>query len=452
MSAYLPRIAEALSRPLLFHPTKLEVILASLDGRLGPALEVDRPGPDASRFMGRAEAGRPYRTEGGVAFVPIVGSLANRGAYIGASSGIVSYEGISAQIRAAAEDLTVHSIVLDIDSPGGEATGMFRLAAQIRQTRASKRIVAFVDDLAASAAYGIASQAHEIVVSPTSIVGSIGVVLTHVDRSAEMEKAGRKVTLIHAGANKVDGHPFGPLSESVKADLQAEVGAFYDQFLATVAAGRPGLSIEKARATEARTFIGKAAIDRGLADRIGSLESVVADLRSRAASRARPQPGSLPTMTNPIPAPATAAPKLVVSSAPLSATERHAENVRTQQILSDPRVFGFEALAMELANAAPELSADAIARMTAKAAGRPSASRTAGLTAAINRLVRARGGAPIRTAEPSSGSNPKSGLALAVAEMVAKDQARRGIPVEEAERPRSGLAAAVAEMIRRDAR
>lgn len=292
------RIAEALSRPLLMHPTKLEVILGAIGNRLnGLELEAAPPIPDASRFVGTREGGRPYRTQGGIAFIPIIGSLANRGAYIGASSGITSYEGVGAQFRMAADDSSVHSVVMDIDSPGGEATGMFRLANLVRQIRATKRIVAFVDDMAASAAYGIASQAHEIVVSPSSIVGSIGVVLTHVDRSAEMEKAGRKVTLIHAGAHKVDGHPFGPLSEQVRSDLQNEVLGFYSQFLDTVVAGRPRLTRKAAQETEAKTFIGQAAIAAGLADRIGTLDSVVADLLTRHHSKARNRSGNVDMTT-----------------------------------------------------------------------------------------------------------------------------------------------------------
>lgn len=296
MSAtHLARIAEALSRPLLIHPTKAEIILSVLDGGLGrlgggdvPALaEIEKATPEASRFLGKAEPGRSYRSQDGVAFIPIVGSLANRGAYIGASSGVVSYEGIGAQLRQAADDPSIHSIILDEDTPGGEATGMFRVAALVREIRKTKCVVAYVDDMAASAGYGIASQAHEIVISPTSIVGSIGVVLMHLDRSGEMEKAGRKVTLIHAGANKVDGHPFAPLSEQVKADLQREVMAFYQQFVDAVVAGRPGLTPDAVRATEARTYIGQEAIDRGLADRIASIDAVVEDLRSKRAPQSR---------------------------------------------------------------------------------------------------------------------------------------------------------------------
>ena len=279
--------SRVLNRPLLLHPTKAEIVLQVLQGRLpmdGAKIEGLRP--DTNRFLGNRRGAdgnyRNYSIDGGVATIPIVGSLVNRGAWIGANSGMVSYEGISAQLREAEADAEVYAVVLDIDSPGGEVTGMFTVAEQVRQLAAIKPVTAFVNDMAASAAYGIASAATEIVVSPTSIVGSIGVVLTHLDRSAELEQKGVKATLIYAGNHKVDGNPFGPLSDAVQADLQTEVMKFYDQFVGLVARGRSGLTEEAIRATEARTFLGQEAIDRGLADRIASLDAVLSDFKNPA--------------------------------------------------------------------------------------------------------------------------------------------------------------------------
>jgi signal peptide peptidase SppA len=284
----LMHIAErVLNRPLLMHPAKAEIILHVLEGRLplgGSGLEP--LSPDANRFLGSSTRPdgreRKYRVRDGTAIVPIVGSLVNRGGWIGANSGLTSYEGLSAQLREADADPDVSSVLLDIDSPGGEATGMFAVAEQVRLVGQSKPVTAFVNDMAASAAYGIASAASEIVVSPTSVVGSIGVVMTHMDRSRQMERQGVKPTLIYAGKHKVDGNPFGPLSEDVRADLQAEVARFYDQFVSLVDRGRAGMTEQTIRATEARTYIGQDAIDRGLADRMASLDEVLDDLSSTA--------------------------------------------------------------------------------------------------------------------------------------------------------------------------
>ena len=221
---FLPLIAErVLGRPLLVLPAKAELIVTILGERIGVAGgEISENDPDvlaaigASRFVG--EPGGPYdargrrrimfRQQDGLAIIDVMGSLVNRGAWLGTSSGLTSYEGLAAQIEAAVADHTVRGIVLDIDSPGGEATGAFGFYETIRAARQRKPVVAIVNDMAASAAYGIAAQANEIVISPSSMTGSIGVVMVHMDHSKEMEKRGRKPTLIFAGDHKVDANSF----------------------------------------------------------------------------------------------------------------------------------------------------------------------------------------------------------------------------------------------------
>lgn len=277
-----------LNTPLLIHPAKAEIILGALSGRIGLDASLFTAddvadAPDASRFVGSARRAdgttSMMRTADGVAVIPVLDTLVNRGAWLDSRSGLTSYEGIAAQLRAAGQDPDVRSVLLDISSPGGEAAGMAGLADMIRSVRQTKPVTAFVNDMAASAAYGIASAASEIVISPTSTLGSIGVVMLHADRSGELAAQGVKPTLIFAGSHKVDGNPFEPLSDAVRADLQASVDAHYRQFVDTVAQGRgTKLTTDMARATEARTFIGTEAVARGLADRIASFDEVLASL------------------------------------------------------------------------------------------------------------------------------------------------------------------------------
>jgi signal peptide peptidase SppA len=249
-------------------------------------------------------------------------------------------------MKAAANDDEVHSILLDIDSPGGEATGMFALASLIREVRAVKPVVALIDDMAASAAYGIASAANEIVISPTSITGSIGVVMLHLDRSQELQTKGIRPTLIHAGAHKVDGNSFGPLSDDVSAALTRDVMTFYDRFLETVAAGRgPRLSADAARATEARTFIGVEAISLGLADRIGTLDQVVADLSTQRRPSGGPRNRQRTKMENETITPAAHAAAVTTARAEGAAGERE----RIRSILTCEEAKGREAQAQTLA-------------------------------------------------------------------------------------------------------
>lgn len=285
----------ALNRPLLLHPDKAAVILDVLAGRISVDSSAAPPlTPEASRFFGSAKredgSYRMSPASGGVAVISIVGSLVNRGAWIGASSGLVSYEGIAAQLRDAASDASVHSIILDIDTGGGEAGGITGLVAEIVEARKSKYVVAVVNDAAASGGYWIASACDEIVISETGMVGSIGVVVVHVNRSGELQQKGWQPTFIFAGSHKVDGNSMGPLPDEVRADVQASVDDLYDRFLAGVAAGRGSrLTAEAARATEARVFYGQAAIDAGLADRIGTFAGTLADLQTRRATTAFPQ-------------------------------------------------------------------------------------------------------------------------------------------------------------------
>lgn len=300
---FLAHIADlALNRPLLITPDKASVIIGVLSGRIGVTE------PDANRFEGDAPPQRdeqgnvkrdvrgwvksePFLLSDGVGIITITGSLVNRGAWIGASSGLTSYEGVQHQLKRAAASEDVKSILLDIHSPGGEAVGAFETAAMVRQVAKSKPVTAVVNGMAASAAYAIASGASDIVVTESGIAGSIGVVWMHADYSRYLENEGVKPTFIFAGKHKVDGHPFGPLPEAVQADIQAEIDAVYAQFLKTVAAGRGDrMSIDAARATEARVFAGEAAVKVGLADRVGTFESVLTDL-SRAAGRTPSQKG-----------------------------------------------------------------------------------------------------------------------------------------------------------------
>jgi ClpP class serine protease len=163
----------------------------------------------------------------------------------------------------------------------------------VRQVAAAKPTVAVVNGVAASAAYAIASGASEIVTTETGVSGSIGIVMVHADFSRNLDREGITPTLIFAGSHKVDGNPFEPLPDAVRADLQSEVDAFYEHFLATVALGRGSrMTAEMARATGARTLIGAAAVKAGLADRVGSFESVLAELQQYAPR----QPGRSTSM------------------------------------------------------------------------------------------------------------------------------------------------------------
>jgi signal peptide peptidase SppA len=241
---------------------------------------VEAHSPRVSRFYGdypRAADGSPLpyrRTADGAAIMTLIGEWVNRGAWVGASSGLISYEGFTYQMRMAAADPQVTRIILDMESPGGEAVGCFEAAAVVREVAKNKPVTVVVNGMAASAAYAIASGASRIVTLPTGLSGSVGVVLMHLDYSQWLENEGVKPTLVFAGDHKVDGNPFEPLPAAVREDMQAGVDSFYRQFVETVAAGRK-MSAAAVRNTQARVFNGQDAVAAGLADAVGTFEDVL---------------------------------------------------------------------------------------------------------------------------------------------------------------------------------
>lgn len=223
----------------------------------------------------------------GVAVIPVHGVLVPRAANLDACETMTSYEGLRRDIRAAINDPLVERIVLDIDSPGGSVSGAFELATDIRAMAQSKPITGLVNFMAYSGGYLIAAACTDVVVSRTSGVGSIGVIASHLDRSAQAEKMGVKVTTIFAGAHKNDMSPHEPISEQSVRVLTDMVNEGYEMFTSAIADYR-GLSVAQVRATEAGLFRGQAALTAGLADRLESPQDAV-DSISRAVSESRAQ-------------------------------------------------------------------------------------------------------------------------------------------------------------------
>lgn len=309
----------AFNTPLMIAPEKAAVIAEKFGPMiLGSAGAVDLSGPvgevTADHWQKRPQSasllgdevhhhvrkrGGGYSNVQGVAVIPVTGTLVRRGSFIGESSGMTSYEGISAQVRAAAEDDAVRVIALEIDSFGGEAAGIFDLAADIRRARDAKPVYAFIADYALSAGYAIASQADYITVPPFGQAGSIGVVSMHADFEQKLKQDGVRVTLIHSGAHKVDGNPFEKLPEGVLKGIQAENDDMWASFAQLVEAGRRGkISAATALKTEAGVFRGRAAVDAGLADEVAEARTAFGALLQKLAE-ATPAAGSLPPAAGP---------------------------------------------------------------------------------------------------------------------------------------------------------
>lgn len=284
----LPHLASRLfGTPLLVHRAKLDVILAVLGPRLGlgTPTATDVPSPLAA-----APAPRPSVPGAvGIAVIPIHGTLVKRTLGLEAASGLTSYQDIGAMLDAALADPGVAGILLDVDSPGGEASGSFELARRVREAAAVKPVWAVADDAAFSAAYAIVSSADRLVVTETGGVGSIGVIALHIDQSVRDANEGYRYTAITAGRHKNDFSPHEPLTDTAKGELQAEVNRLYDLFVGHVAAMR-GLPETAVRSTEAGLYFGPNAVAAGLADAVGTLDSALAEFTAYLSSRGRKAP------------------------------------------------------------------------------------------------------------------------------------------------------------------
>ena len=306
--------------PLLIHPRKLEVILSVVGPRMGMVV------PETSAQLAQIPPPeRVIRTDlqvPNIAVISILGTLVRRTGAMDAASGLTSYASISAQINAAINDPNVDAVLLDIDSPGGEAGGAFDLADEIVSARSTKPIWAVANDDAFSAAYAIACSAERIYLTRTGGVGSIGVIALHVDQTQRDALDGYRYTAIYAGDRKNDLSPHLPLSNEASTALQTEVDRLYEMFVSTVATNR-GLDAQAVRDTQAGLFYAGDAIEAGFADAIGTaddaLRALAMEVQQRKSAIARSF-GSGREMEVSLPDPVLSKEKLMSQTSPPAST------------------------------------------------------------------------------------------------------------------------------------
>jgi ClpP class serine protease len=210
---------------------------------------------------------------GPVAIVSVRGSLAQRGSWWA-----TGYDDIVSRFEAAlATDAS--TVLLDIDSPGGEVAGCFAAVRDMRAAaaRSGKRVVAFAGECAASAAYALATVASEVYLPESGMVGSVGVIGVVEDYTEAMAMHGVRVAVLTTGARKADGNPASPMTDASLASLQGMIDRLGAQFFALVAESRP-VSAEEVQALEAACLMGQDAVDAGLADEVISRSALLAKL------------------------------------------------------------------------------------------------------------------------------------------------------------------------------
>lgn len=279
--------------PVAIRPEKAEVIIAALGERLGitrmlrlngDAIELTPQAltGDGYNYADRESYDNGYDLVGGVAVIPVHGTLVQKTGTLRPWSGMTGYDGIRQAFLTALYDPKVEAIVLDVDSPGGEVAGCFDLVDTLYAARGDKPIWSILNESAYSAAYAIASAADRIYVPRTGGTGSIGVITMHVDFSKALTEAGIQVTFIAYGDCKADGHPEIPLSDSALKRFQADIDAMGELFVETVARNR-NIAASRVRDTQAATYLGKAGVEIGLADAVAAPDAAFRALLAELA-------------------------------------------------------------------------------------------------------------------------------------------------------------------------
>ncbi len=383
-----------------------------------------------------AKLGRPlentYGVEmrGSVGILHVTGPLFRYASFFTEISGATSYDRLATDFGKMLEDPAVSAILLNVDSPGGEAAGVSEFADMIYAARARKPVVAYVSGMAASAGYWLASSASEIVINDTALLGSIGTVFSVTDTREADQKAGRTrydIVSSQSPYKRVD-----VATEDGRSRIQATADAMAAVFIDKVARNR-GVTPETVLADfgQGDVLVGQAAVQAGLADRIGSFEQVIAELqggrtmssgRFNAAAGGHNQEGNMPD-TNAAPAgdqkPTTMTAAQVVTSHPEAAAairaEGHAEGItaergRIKGILGSEEAAGRAELAQHLAFETDSGVAAAVALLKVS----PKAEQTkSGGFDALDKRMRDEGNADVGAnagASDNGGSDPATDL------------------------------------------
>lgn len=214
---------------------------------------------------------------GTIVVIPIQGTIFGTGSVTASSDMVRMY---AEQFQRAAEDKDVRAVVIQMDSPGGGLTASDMLYREVSNLKEKgKPVVVSVGSLAASGGYYVIAPADYIVASPTSLVGSFGVIMQHMDVSGLMEKIGIGVQPIQSGESKDIGSPFRHMTPEEKAYFESLLVSFHDRFIGIIAEGR-GLEVDKVKAlADGKVFLATDALGYGLIDEIGYLDEALEKAR-----------------------------------------------------------------------------------------------------------------------------------------------------------------------------
>ncbi|MEO1236196.1 MAG: signal peptide peptidase SppA [Planctomycetota bacterium] len=262
-------------------------LLTALFGVIGcgPATFVVGVAPGGQRLQATVveDDGRPFSPR--VAMIDVTGLIANADQSGLLSAGYNPVATLTEALDAAAADPKVKAVLLRINSPGGTVTAsdiMYREVKRFRQ-RSGKPVVVLMMDVAASGGFYLACAGDHVVAYPTTITGSVGVVLQTLSVKPALERIGVRAEALVSGPNKAAGSPLETLDDGQRAVLQGLVDAFYADFVAVVRENRTEVSPESwSTVTDGRVFTGERAHELGLVDQVGDLRDAFAAAKEKA--------------------------------------------------------------------------------------------------------------------------------------------------------------------------
>lgn len=271
-------VAAISEEPWAIQPSVLRVIAEAARQGLTPEEIKARAGFQTTGS--RTDPASPVRV------IPVRGVISLHPSFMSMYFGGSSVDELSAQIGQALSDPAVSAVVLDIASPGGTVAGVTEFAAELRSLRKGpKPLVASFNPVGASAAYWVGAQCTEAVVTPSGSVGSVGVYVIVEDDSQMLARIGIELSVIASSSAKADAAGVGPLSDNLRAELQAAVDSHAAMFAADVAKGR-NTTVDAVLKTygQGRMFMAADALAIGMVDRVESLPQTIARLaRGRVA-------------------------------------------------------------------------------------------------------------------------------------------------------------------------
>lgn len=283
------RYARLLSRlyntPLAISQAKLDVITSQVTMKLLAGEGIPSLGADSPFYQDNSGRDTSAEEAPKVAVIRVFDSLVAKNG--SGDSGVTSYESISRQITDAVS-AGVDKMVFYIDSPGGEVAGLFGLAKTIKSLSADYGIetIAVSDGMITSAAYVIAAACDKVMATSSTIVGSIGVIMTLVNTTAADKRQGYKYEIIRSKDEKALLNPHEQFSSKGIEDAVKMLGTLDTIMNETVSGFRPQLSVEKIITLNGNTVLGEEALQLGLIDEVvDSYSSVIADISTSAKSK-----------------------------------------------------------------------------------------------------------------------------------------------------------------------